>query len=200
MNVLNDRPSTKLWASPAVYRRSSGRTAARSAAEGIDRVCLRTGPNAWFQGRLVHDIHGTRQQVFDQTLQTGIGKEVDRSGRVDLDQDVGVAIGARISAGAGSELGGVADASGAQRGLVFPQPGYDRVATHGWSMASAVTGFMRLRVCGQRLKGDLSGGRVAPVHQEALTGDVGAGRACEEHGGADDVRVLAEAAHGCGCQ
>lgn len=62
----------------------------------------------------VHHVDRAIKQGGDVVLQADIGPNADRSLRVDLDHDVGVAVGTVVAAGSRAEQGCVGHAAGAQ--------------------------------------------------------------------------------------
>src|SRR3954468_22949103 len=101
----------------------------RSAASAESECINRVGRDGGFDVRLepvaVHDIDGTIEQRRDVILERDILVDADPGRGIDFDHDIDIAVGPIVAAGPRAEQGGMADAAGAQGGLVLPQPVYD---------------------------------------------------------------------------
>src|SRR5271168_3946768 len=100
--------------------------------EGIDRIPRRGGTDMGFQSLAVDHVNAAVEQARDMALQTHI--VVNRHGGfrcwVDVDHDIGVAVGAVIAARARTEQGGMRDAACAQVALVLAKPVKDLLPVH----------------------------------------------------------------------
>lgn len=71
------------------------------------------------------------EQGGDGVLEPGIGENIERGGRVELDHDVNIAVWPRLPPRDGAEDCGMPDPSRAQAGLVPAENGNGLVAGHG---------------------------------------------------------------------
>ncbi len=79
---------------------------------------------------MIDDINRTIKQTGDIQLQTRVGVQVVERARLDVNQDVDVAVWAIVAACARPEQGGMRHASRPKLRLARPQAGYDRVSIH----------------------------------------------------------------------
>src|ERR1700761_8089955 len=106
------------------------RSAESGDLEGIDRVSGCGRPNIRLQAVAAHHIDRAIKQTGDVLLQARIIENGDVSGGIDLDHDVGVAVGAVIAAYTRTEKRSMSDTARPQGGFVFPKLRKDLPSVH----------------------------------------------------------------------
>ena len=76
---------------------SASQLRAAADSEGINGIGGRGRPDVRFQALTVHDIDRPVEQAGDKLLDADILIDPDRRVRIDLDQDVGIAVRARVT-------------------------------------------------------------------------------------------------------
>src|ERR1019366_478972 len=98
--------------------------------EGIDSVGRGSRTNIGFEAVAAHNVDGPVKQAGDIFLYSDVVVDRDVGFGIDLDHDVGVAVGAVIAPRARAEQGGMGHAALAQGAFVFPQPVKDILPVH----------------------------------------------------------------------
>src|SRR5262249_19183966 len=114
---------------------SVSRRAVSCRSEGIDGVGRRGAGYVGFEGLAVDDIDRAVEQARDIVFQPDIPPYPAMSVRIELDQDVCVAVVAFLTPRARAEESRMRDAPGTQRRFVLPQSSNDGFAIHGATIA-----------------------------------------------------------------
>src|ERR1700724_429721 len=101
-----------------------------AASEGIDGVGRHGRTNMGLERVTADDVHRSPKESRDVFLQSHIVENGDASVRLDVDDDIEVAVRSVISARDRSEHAGMADTACAQVGLVAAQGGKGVLSVH----------------------------------------------------------------------
>src|SRR5271163_162611 len=106
------------------------RSGVRAESEGIDGIGRRGGTDIGFQAVAAYDVNGAVEQAGNVLLQAHIVVNRDAGVGINLNHDVGVAVGAVVAARARTEQRGMRHTARAQSALVLPQPLKDFLPVH----------------------------------------------------------------------
>lgn len=99
-------------------------------SEGIDRVSLGGSPNGLQEHRVIGDVDVRRKQLGDVLGDPDVVIQVDASRRVDLNQNVEIAVGARVAPSGRSEKRCALHALSAEGRFVSAQDRDDGISVH----------------------------------------------------------------------
>src|SRR5215469_15895541 len=105
-------------------------------SEGIEGISRRGGSDVRFQSLLVHDIDRAVEQRRNVFLEAHVIPDPDVSLRINLDQNIDVAVGPIVAARVRTEQSRVTDATRPQGGLVLLELGEDFLTIHNPIIAS----------------------------------------------------------------
>lgn len=90
-------------------------------SERIDPVTKRTLPHMGAEHPAIHDIDSRREQSFDEVHDIRVVEYAERSGRIEIEHYVEIAVGPRLVACNGAEQSGVENAPPTELSLMAPK-------------------------------------------------------------------------------
>src|SRR5215468_4846957 len=148
------------------------RSGVSAGLERIDGIGRCGGTHIWFEAVAAHDIDGSIEQASDILLQANIVVNRDVGFGINLDHDVGVAVGAIVAPRTRTEQSSMGHAARTQSTLMLPKAVKDFLSVHNLNSTTKIDKAASLAdqistrgpelLCSGRKKWDHPGGFIPP--------------------------------------